>query len=859
MRSRVHRHSPWRRSHPCPKDPRDKGTPGRLDEQYGRGKSGSRRRGRLAALRADREERERKRGKEPLGSKAEGGEAEKEEEESESRHKKKKKKKDKAKKKKRKKLKMDLKKEVKVLLAKTGADPDPEFRKKVRKKASKLARKKRSSSGSGSGSSSGSGTGESLADRSMFGQSSRVKLIGARYPRSFVSVSRGGCCRGSPDLGRRRMGPGEPTVASDSFVHSVLQTDASASHDASYGARSYDPVSHRGPCTSRPDRSIAGRCLAEIEKSGNDGPWQPLLHRTASGTGGQRSDFPSLHTRVQGSGQTSTGGRQGAGGVHKTIWKPSWTTTQKRGLGKDWRQERRRKGKRQQERLQEGRQGEARGKQGSEERGLRATSRREDQDKGVKQDERERGGGRTAPCPPPDQGTGGLRPLDEWNGRPPNVNVLPAEMQAEAEENSKMSAMTDRQDMFHKEAEVEIFPTLAGCSFAELGSHINYTLQSLCWERSDKTMTMDQDICYPFPLGVYPNVPSSQQPWLDAVLRGLNSLYGTGMCTRDQPTEVQKKMVEGLLPFIERMTSWTEKVPHEDLKSLFSVKGVDYRGEEVKLARSFTWEMVEGALPSGVGTLDLAAFCTSGCRFFVEKFERFLVAPELQQLGRPPRVMVADEHWEAVAGGLISKGICGVMPRSQLYHVGTEPLLNGMFAVSKNEYVQGIEQHRVIMNLVPLNRLCQTLKGDVNTLPTIAGLSAFYLEEGEVAILCSEDIKCFYYLFQVPEGWRKFMGFAKELPESLVPLEMRGEPCHLVSLVLPMGWANSVGLAQHVHRNVLRWTMEDQGLQGEGELCRDRPPTRSKDMFRIYLSNPKSRCLSCSRYRGGAFTSAETS
>ena len=140
----------------------------------------------LAALRADREERDKKRGKEPLGKTKDGEKADEEEEESESRQKKKKKK-EKSKKRKRRKLKMDLKKDLKVLLAKTGADPDPEFRKRVRKKAAKLARKKRSSSGTGSGSSSESGTAESMADHSMFGQSSRVKLIGARYPGALLA------------------------------------------------------------------------------------------------------------------------------------------------------------------------------------------------------------------------------------------------------------------------------------------------------------------------------------------------------------------------------------------------------------------------------------------------------------------------------------------------------------------------------------------------------------------------------------------------------------------------------------------------------------------------------------------------
>ena len=48
-----------------------------------------------------------------------------------------------------------------------------------------------------------------------------------------------------------------------------------------------------------------------------------------------------------------------------------------------------------------------------------------------------------------------------------------------------------------------------------------------------------------------------------------------------------------------------------------------------------------------------------------------------------------------------------------------------------------------------------------------------------------------------------------------------------------MGFANSVGIAQHIHRNVVKWSHSS----GEKELRRDKPPTISKDMFRVYLDN----------------------
>eukprot|EP00435_Cladocopium_sp_Y103_P046052 s66_g13.t1 len=82
------------------------------------------------------------------------------------------------------------------------------------------------------------------------------------------------------------------------------------------------------------------------------------------------------------------------------------------------------------------------------------------------------------------------------------------------------------------------------------------------------------------------------------------------------------------------------------------------------------------------------------------------------------------------------------------------------------------------------------------------------------------------------------MGFAKEVPPALVPEEWVGEPCHLTALVLPMGFLNSVGIAQHVHRNVVRWSLQGEELGGaEQELRRDRPAPVGRELYRVYLDN----------------------
>ena len=184
------------------------------------------------------------------------------------------------------------------------------------------------------------------------------------------------------------------------------------------------------------------------------------------------------------------------------------------------------------------------------------------------------------------------------------------------------------------------------------------------------------------------------------------------------------------------MCEFSERVPTLGFKELLDVKGVDYKGEEIKLARPFNWACIAGALPQEVGTLDMTAFCTGGCLHYVNNFEDYLLPLESQILGRPPRVLVADDDWADVVQGLINTGICEVFAQRLLYHVCDRPLLHGLFAVSKNEYdPSGVELHRLIMNMVPLNRLCRSLRGDVGTLPTMAGLSAFYLEDHEVAIM----------------------------------------------------------------------------------------------------------------------------
>ena len=146
--------------------------------------------------------------------------------------------------------------------------------------------------------------------------------------------------------------------------------------------------------------------------------------------------------------------------------------------------------------------------------------------------------------------------------------------------------------------------------------------------------------------------------------------------------------------------------------------------------------------------------------------------------------------------------------------------------------------NRLIMNMVPVNKLCRNLGGDISTLPSWAGMTPYLLEDEQVLVMSSEDIRCFFYLFEVPVSWRAFMAFNKPVPQHVVGDGVY-EPHYLASRVLPMGFLNSVSVAQHVHRRIARMSLHglQPSLGPQCELRKDRPFTVAQWVYRIYLDN----------------------
>ena len=319
------------------------------------------------------------------------------------------------------------------------------------------------------------------------------------------------------------------------------------------------------------------------------------------------------------------------------------------------------------------------------------------------------------------------------------------------------------------------------------------------------------------------------------LLACLNSLNGEGVFSECDPSEFQMKVIRGLASDMKRILNWKGDAVAVTWEDFFQTRGIDYKGEEVLTARSMQWENVRSALPDEVGGVDLAEAVELGSQHYALNFEDYLLPEEQQTWVKPPRVLVAPDHWEVFCTELIKKGVFAKVHEDDVYKVNGSPVLNGLFGVSKNEFDGPFEVMRIIMNLVPINQVCRSMDGDVATLPSWASMTPLSLMPDEELTVSSEDVRCFFYIFRLPVAWHRFMAFNRPLPESLDgPKKGRWYPC---SAVLPMGFKNSVSLAQHVHRCIARSALRNVPFGGEAELRKDRSFPTTNPMFRVYLDN----------------------
>ena len=331
-----------------------------------------------------------------------------------------------------------------------------------------------------------------------------------------------------------------------------------------------------------------------------------------------------------------------------------------------------------------------------------------------------------------------------------------------------------------------------------------------------------------------------REMWLFLLVAGLNYLNGgkhAGM-KAFEPSGIQSKILEFLRGRVDRFLDQSFRIEVFDWASFLKTRSLSYTGEEVRSAKWTNWSHIAPALPRGcVGSIPVLDLAEEGIHAYLAKPELFL-RPDWESSPVPSsRVMVSDEDWGDMARGLIEYNLCAILPQSALVKAGGLCILNGLFGVEKGEQHEGVEVHRLIMNLVPSNTLFLPVRGDVDTLPLLPQMNALELQPSEELVISSEDIRAMFYIFALPPVWYPYLAFNRAVPDDLVPPGV-DEPCFLCSKVLPMGFLNSVGIAQHLHRNFLRRVQGDpSNLLSYSEIRRDRTWSLANPKWRVYLDN----------------------
>ena len=148
-----------------------------------------------------------------------------------------------------------------------------------------------------------------------------------------------------------------------------------------------------------------------------------------------------------------------------------------------------------------------------------------------------------------------------------------------------------------------------------------------------RTKAGGRDI-FPLPVSGHPIVAAQGSEFLRVVAACLNSMHGVQNSDRGRPSSI--RAMKRLRSILETSSILREPLVKVDFSTLFTVKGVDYRGEEIRLARKVVWESIEASLPAHVGELDLRDFCEGGVLHYVTHFENYLLPVSDQLIGKPP-------------------------------------------------------------------------------------------------------------------------------------------------------------------------------------------------------------------------------
>eukprot|EP00435_Cladocopium_sp_Y103_P000532 s2010_g1.t1 len=343
----------------------------------------------------------------------------------------------------------------------------------------------------------------------------------------------------------------------------------------------------------------------------------------------------------------------------------------------------------------------------------------------------------------------------------------------------------------------------------------------------------------------------SAECWLACVCTALNNYYGCpeGGMNR-KPGKVHSVALEALLDRIKRFLQGETlgAVCFGDAVADLKLKRVSYTGEEVSQPYPLTAVQIEKSLPpvGHGGCIRATDFLVGRTKFLLENPQECLLPLREREKGNmQARVHIKKGEELSVFKLLESRGVIDWLPAQETFGDESGECLNGLFGVVKpSKFTSSGEPIlRVIMNLIPANRLFQVICGDVQLLPHGSAWLPLVVSQGEELRISQGDMSSAFYLFSIPQCWRRFMCFAYQVDGAQVGRQAGCyyRPC---CVVLPMGWSSSVGIMQMITRQLLLL----QGLPQSLELHKGRavPPwftrllkesSETTAWWQVYLDN----------------------
>lgn len=371
----------------------------------------------------------------------------------------------------------------------------------------------------------------------------------------------------------------------------------------------------------------------------------------------------------------------------------------------------------------------------------------------------------------------------------------------------------------------------------DLGGTMLELLKSLPPPKFSDLQDHSKEDIFPLPLPRGNMTPGGKrvQEWEEGIIRSLNWLStGSFALGEGNPTRLQQDLLKEIRESLPVVSAWMDvTVSHISPHEFWNQKYVNSYGEEVHVAQSVRWENIDESLPKAElsGIVSAETMCTGGMKDFILHPEKWLKPPNDRVWMKPPRVMIPPDAWEDMVSGLLQRNICGVIPVENVFHVNGSPILGGLFGVPKGEVKAcGTPILRLIMDLRG-NQNFLSLGGDLITLPVLSQLFQLQLQPHEELVISSEDIRAMFYVIGLPPEWAKYLAFARTIPKKFNPPGITGD-CVLYSKVLPMGYINSVALAQHLHRQIV-----GKALSSNQEVRRDREFPKAQQYYRTYLDN----------------------